>query len=232
MGAQRRAELRAPYVSIVLPRRRRQGLRQLLRRRSPRACSGLAGDRGRASAQRGRIRAGEPAPASGSDGDDGGPAPRATEPTSPDFAPVRVDRGRDRRAAPRPRGRRRRVGRGHRTAVALPRPPPRHAARISCTSRLPPAGPDPVELAARYRIELAEEIDPHLRGDGLSPPAASTPTASGPRTGRPACAPLDDLLPRAPSVSVVIPTRNRPSSLLDDPDGHSALATTPATVTR
>ncbi len=63
--------------------------------------------------------------------------------------------------------------------------------------------------------QLGEEIDRHLRSDGLEP--AGRLDASGIRSeARPAClAQLDDLLEHAPSVSVVIPTRNRPSSLLE-----------------
>ena len=85
----------------------------------------------------------------------------------------------------------------------------------SVRAEIPPAGLDPDRLASQVQNQLGEEIDLHLRGDGLEP--AGRLGAGGIRSeDRPPClAPLDDLLQRAPSVSVVIPTRNRPSSLLE-----------------
>ena len=85
----------------------------------------------------------------------------------------------------------------------------------SVRAEIPPEGLDPDRLASQVQDQLGEEIDRHLRSDGLEP--AGRLDASGIRSeARPAClAQLDDLLEHAPSVSVVIPTRNRPSSLLE-----------------
>ncbi len=80
---------------------------------------------------------------------------------------------------------------------------------------LSPGGVDPERLARQIQAELGAEIDHHLQRDGLGP--ADILGAEGLRpVDRPPCvAPLDDLLQRAPTVSVVIPTRNRPASALE-----------------
>ena len=80
---------------------------------------------------------------------------------------------------------------------------------------LPPGGLDPELLARRVQDELGDAINRHLAGDGLGPAGALG--ADGLRTAdRPRClVALDDFLRRAPSVTVVIPTRNRPASALE-----------------
>jgi glycosyltransferase involved in cell wall biosynthesis len=89
----------------------------------------------------------------------------------------------------------------------------------SVRAEIPPEGLDPERLASRLQEALGEEIDRHLMADGLEP--LGSLGAEGIRSdARPPClAPLDDLLQRAPSVSVVIPTRNRPASLLETLSG-------------
>jgi glycosyltransferase involved in cell wall biosynthesis len=85
----------------------------------------------------------------------------------------------------------------------------------SVRAEIPPQGLNPEQLARRVQDHLGGEIARHLIADGLEP--VGRLGAEGIRSvGRPPClAPLDDLLERAPTVSVVIPTRNRPSSLLE-----------------
>lgn len=80
---------------------------------------------------------------------------------------------------------------------------------------LPAGGLEPALLAEAIQAELGPAIAEHLDGEGSGPPAALG--AGGLRSeAPPACrAPLDDLRRRAPRVSVVIPTRNRPASALE-----------------
>jgi glycosyltransferase involved in cell wall biosynthesis len=89
----------------------------------------------------------------------------------------------------------------------------------SVRAEIPAEGLDPARLASQVRERLGEEIDRHLRGDGIEP--AGPLGACGIRSeARPSClAPLEDILAGAPTVSVVIPTRNRPSSLLETLEG-------------
>ncbi len=75
---------------------------------------------------------------------------------------------------------------------------------------LPPQGLAPAILAERIEATLAGAIDAHLEADGLARQALGDDGVSGPE--RPPCvAAIDEFLARAPFVSVVIPTRDRPA---------------------
>lgn len=79
---------------------------------------------------------------------------------------------------------------------------------------LPPGDLDPARLASQIQAELGKEIDRHLRRDGIDPtgPLGAEGLQA---TERPRClAALDELRRNAATVSVVIPTRNRPASAL------------------
>lgn len=74
---------------------------------------------------------------------------------------------------------------------------------------LPPEGLAPSVLAEEIGATLGPAIDAHLEADGISRQALGADGISGPE--RPACVTaIDDFLARAPFVSVVIPTRDRP----------------------
>jgi glycosyltransferase involved in cell wall biosynthesis len=79
---------------------------------------------------------------------------------------------------------------------------------------LPPGELPPARLASQIQAELGEEIDRHLRRDGIDP--AGPLGAEGLQAAEhPRClAALDELRQNAPTASVVIPTRNRPASAL------------------
>jgi glycosyltransferase involved in cell wall biosynthesis/GT2 family glycosyltransferase len=75
---------------------------------------------------------------------------------------------------------------------------------------LPPQGLAPELLAEQIEATLAAAIDAHLEADGL--PRQPLEAAGFPGPERPACvAAVEDFLARAPFVSVVIPTRDRPA---------------------
>ncbi len=74
---------------------------------------------------------------------------------------------------------------------------------------LPPAGLDPAVLAERIEAELATAIDAHLRADGLERQALSAGGLDGPELP-PCLRARQEFLARAPRISVVIPTRDRP----------------------
>jgi glycosyltransferase involved in cell wall biosynthesis/GT2 family glycosyltransferase len=76
---------------------------------------------------------------------------------------------------------------------------------------LPSGGVAPAALAAWIEAELGAEIDAHLDADGIDRRPLDADGVAGPE--RPAClAVRDELLTRAPFVSVAIPTRDRPES--------------------
>ncbi len=130
-----------------------------------------------------------------------------------DFAPMRVVEVELGEALPRLEAESAESGGTYAAALCLVR---LHGTPLgSVHAEIPPGGLDPDRLASQIRDQLGEEIDLHLRGDELEP--AGPLGASGIRSEtRPPClAPIDDLLQHAPTVSVVIPTRNRPSSLLE-----------------
>lgn len=75
---------------------------------------------------------------------------------------------------------------------------------------LPAHGLAPAILAERIEATLAGAIDAHLEADGIARQPLDVNGIAGPE--RPACvAAIDDFLARAPFVSVVIPTRDRPA---------------------
>ncbi len=79
---------------------------------------------------------------------------------------------------------------------------------------LPPEGLDPKALAARIEREFGRQATRHLCDDGAIPPGElRVDGVSGPDAPR--CAASDEqFLKRAPSVSVIIPTRNRPERVV------------------
>jgi glycosyltransferase involved in cell wall biosynthesis/GT2 family glycosyltransferase len=77
---------------------------------------------------------------------------------------------------------------------------------------LPPGGLPAADLAPRIESELGEAIAAHLREDGLDPQpltAAGLPAVEDPRCLRT----REEFLARAPMLSVVICTRDRPDSV-------------------
>jgi glycosyltransferase involved in cell wall biosynthesis/GT2 family glycosyltransferase len=82
---------------------------------------------------------------------------------------------------------------------------------------LPPQGLAPELLAEQIEATLAAAIDVHLEADGL--PREPLGGAGIPGPERPACiAAVEDFLARAPFVSVVIPTRDRPALAVEAVD--------------
>jgi GT2 family glycosyltransferase len=78
---------------------------------------------------------------------------------------------------------------------------------------LPPEGVPAGELAARIQRELGGQISAHLREDGLPDGQLAAAGIPGPEV--PACAAArEQMLTRAPTVSVVIVTRGRPERVL------------------
>jgi len=78
---------------------------------------------------------------------------------------------------------------------------------------VPDRGLDPSELARRVWARLGPAILAHLREDGLDPVSGLDP-AGLPCADRPGCLRIQDqLLADAPSVSVVVATRDRPHLL-------------------
>lgn len=129
------------------------------------------------------------------------------EPSASDFAPIRVvdiEIG-----EPLPRL----ASDGHEAAHAAVCLIRLHGAPLGSVSvPLPASGLEPGALAERIEADLGSEIDAHLNSDGL-PSIGLDAEGIG---GKPPCrAELAEFLERAPSVSVVIPTRNRPGSALE-----------------
>jgi glycosyltransferase involved in cell wall biosynthesis/GT2 family glycosyltransferase len=82
---------------------------------------------------------------------------------------------------------------------------------------LPPRGLAPGVLADKIEVVLGAAIDAHLEADGIDPQPLGPDGIHGP--GRPACvAAVEDFLERAPFVSVVIPTRDRPALAVEAVD--------------
>ena len=82
----------------------------------------------------------------------------------------------------------------------------------SCMWTCRPTGLPADALAARIRAELTEEIARHLSDDGLPPCKLGADGIAG-QTPPPCASPREALLADAPTLSVVICTRNRPDSL-------------------
>ena len=225
MGAQSGLSSERRYVSRRPAPRGGPGHLAVVARRSPWRAP-LAGDPGRASEQWGRIPRRGPLPHLAATAMTAGRG--RVDLHSADFAPSRVIELELGEPLPRLEAESAESGATYAAALCLVR---LHGSPLgSVRAEIPPEGLDPDRLASQVQDQLGEEIDRHLRSDGLEP--AGRLDASGIRSeARPPClAQLDDLLQHAPSVSVVIPTRNRPSSLLETLAAFCA-RTTPATVT-
>jgi glycosyltransferase involved in cell wall biosynthesis len=135
---------------------------------------------------------------------------RPTEPDSPDFAPMRMDDveiGAPLPALPSPS----REGQTpFASSLCLVRLHGKPLGLIQVD--LPPRGLSPDELAARINDELAVEVARHLRDDGLPPSELGAGGIASPEQPRCVVA-HEEILGRAPTVSVVICTRNRPDSV-------------------
>jgi glycosyltransferase involved in cell wall biosynthesis len=77
---------------------------------------------------------------------------------------------------------------------------------------LPPSGVPADRLAAQIQAELADQVTKHLNDDGLSPCELDADGIPGPRPPR-CVAAREEFLLDAPTISVVICTRNRPDSV-------------------
>jgi GT2 family glycosyltransferase len=136
---------------------------------------------------------------------------RQTEPPSPEFSPVRVrdvEIGAPLEALPRGETE---SGAPFGSCLCLVRLHGRPLGTIEV--ELPPEGVSAGALAARIQRDLGPEVARHLREDGLPAAGVSAEGIAGPEV--PACATArEDLLKRAPTVSVVIVTRGRPQRVL------------------
>jgi O-antigen biosynthesis protein len=130
-----------------------------------------------------------------------------TEPPSPDFTPVRIrDVELDASLEPLSAGATE-DGAPFGSCLCLVRLHGRPLGLIEVG--LPGAGVTAEELAGQIDAQLGDEVVRHLREDGLPPTEVRAEGISGPDV--PACATVrENLLTRAPTVSVVIVTRGRP----------------------
>ena len=135
---------------------------------------------------------------------------RPTKPTSPDFVPVRMDEIEIGRPLPALPSEDPRTGTSFPSSLCLVR---LHGKPLGLVQvDLPGTGLPADALAARIQAELAEEVAQHLRDDGRPPCALDADGIPGP-TPPPCVAAREEFLPDAPTVSVVICTRNRPDSV-------------------
>lgn len=136
---------------------------------------------------------------------------RQTEPPSPEFSPVRVldvEIGAPLEALPRDETE---DGTPFGSCLCLVRLHGRPLGTIEV--ELPPEGVSAEALAGRIQRDLGDGIARHLREDEL--PAAELGIAGIPGPDVPACATArEEMLTRAPTVSVVIVTRGRPERVL------------------
>lgn len=131
-------------------------------------------------------------------------------PPSPDFAPVRMDDVEIGRPLPSLPPGRTRAGIPFASSLCLVRLHGRPLGLVEVP--LPEAGLPAEALAAELDAALGAELRSHLREDGLPPSELSGAGIAAP--GTPACiAAREKLLADAPSLSVVICTRNRPDSV-------------------
>jgi glycosyltransferase involved in cell wall biosynthesis/GT2 family glycosyltransferase len=132
------------------------------------------------------------------------------EPASPDFVPVRMDDVEIGAPLPALPAGDPRTGLSYGSSLCVVRLHGRPLGLIRV--ELPPEGLSAHALAARIQAELADEVGQHLSDDGLPPSALDAGGIPGPEP--PLCAiALGELLREAPSVSVVICTRDRPDSV-------------------
>ena len=138
-------------------------------------------------------------------------AAHLTEPPSPEFSPVRVhDVEIGAALAPLPEGKTE-SGNPFGSCLCLVRLHGRPLGMIEVP--LAAAGVSAEALAAQIQRELGDEVAQHLRKDGL--PSARVKADGIPGPDVPACAAArEDVLMRAPTVSVVIVTRGRPQRVL------------------
>jgi GT2 family glycosyltransferase len=131
-------------------------------------------------------------------------------PPSPDFAPVRMDAVEIGAPLPTLPPSRTRTGIPFAASLCLVRLHGRPLGLVEVS--LPEAGLTASALAAEIDAALGAEVDSHLEGDGLPPSEVSTAGVAAKNT--PACiATREQLLADAPSLSVVVCTRNRPDSV-------------------
>ena len=136
---------------------------------------------------------------------------RPTNPTSPDFVPVRMDEIEIGRLLPALPSEDPRTGTSFPSSLCLVRLHGRKPLGLVQVD-LPGTGLPADALAARIQAELAEEVAQHLRDDGRPLCALDADGIPGP-TPLPCVAAREEFLPDAPTVSVVICTRNRPDSV-------------------
>ena len=132
------------------------------------------------------------------------------EPASPDFVPVRMDDVEIGAPLPALAATDPRAELSYGSSLCVVRLHGRPLGLIQVD--LPPGGLSADALAARIQTELADEVAQHLSDDGLPPSALDAGGIPGPEP--PLCAVArDEFLREAPSVSVVICTRDRPDSV-------------------
>jgi glycosyltransferase involved in cell wall biosynthesis/GT2 family glycosyltransferase len=134
-------------------------------------------------------------------------ADSSPEPASPEFAPVRIVEVEASADLPRLETSLAESGRPYGAALCLVR---LHGQPLGLVeAKLPAEGLAPAALRERIETVLGEAIEAHLHADGLDCRAAVATGDQEP--GRHRCnAAVDSFLARAPQVSVVIPTRDRP----------------------
>ncbi len=131
------------------------------------------------------------------------------EKASPDFAPVLIADVEIGEALPTLRGDEDGPNGRYESALCLVR---LHGAPLgSVRAELPLGGLEPERLAEQIWAELRGEIGAHLRADGLDDVAGLDREGIQVADPPPCVAALDEFLQGAPSISVVIPTRNRPA---------------------
>ena len=202
-----RARVRAPAPARGRPPRRpgwdrRPPSRQAVRPRPRR------GDRARHRRGRARLRrrrtAGPPQRTRQMSGRDGQARRSRTRPTSPRSSIVEVEIS---AALPRLVPGTGEGGRRYGSALCLVRLHSQPLGMIEV--ELPPAGLDPTMLAGRIERELGPAIDAHVRDDDLQRQTLGAGGLTGPDL--PLCLQArQQFLARAPMISVVIPTRDRP----------------------
>jgi glycosyltransferase involved in cell wall biosynthesis len=134
----------------------------------------------------------------------------STEPASPDFAPVRMDDVEIGRPLPALSREDHRTGTSYASSLCIVRLHGRPLGLVQVD--LPATGLSADALAALIQAELKREIARHIADDGLVPCELDADGILG--ATPPSCvAPREAFLADAPTVSVVICTRNRPDSV-------------------
>jgi glycosyltransferase involved in cell wall biosynthesis/GT2 family glycosyltransferase len=133
-----------------------------------------------------------------------------SEPASPGFAPTRVDEVELGAPLPALPSGETETGVVFAASLCLARLHGRPLGLVQVD--LPRGGLPAEELAARIEADLSAPIASHLRGDGAAPVTLTAAGIAG--LERPACnSAREELLSRAPAVSIVICTRDRPESV-------------------